>query len=273
MDNGEFIKRLRRVEKYLSGAFKNIEGWCSPLVWQTIEPLVESQIKCGFSGPVAEIGPYHGKFFWGLVETSGIKTGHLAIDIFDINTENKDLSGVLGNENIFRKYGMNSGYFEDSVRVLGRDSQELSADQIMQELNIDRPIFSFFSVDGCHRKEFVSHDISLAMELTHEEGVVIVDDYGNPRWHGVQEAVSEIYYLHRPDFVPLVYSVNKLFLCHINKLESYRRYIQEYVCQNFEETKVFEVERFGNLGLTVLPSPTSTKNANLGSKYQKEGGC
>ena len=273
MANNEFIKRLRRISEYLTGNFKNIEGWCSPLVWQTIEPLVSFQIKRGFTGPIAEIGPYHGKFFWGLVETSGLESGHLAIDIFDIDTENKDMSGVLGDENIFLGHGRTSGYFEDSIDVLSRDSQELSSSQVMQELSIDRAIFNFFSVDGCHRKEFVLHDIQLAMELTHEEGVIILDDYGNPRWHGVQEAVSEIHYFQKPDFVPLAYSVNKLFLCHITKLESYRRYIQEYVCENFEETKVFEVERFGHLGLTILPSPSSTIHTSLGSKYQRGVEC
>ncbi len=244
---------IEEVDRYLNGTFSQIEGWCSPHIWQTLEPLMRVFAKNSFCGPIAEIGPYHGKFFWGLTKSTPVKNSHCAIDIFDKNTVNQDNSGVLGNKDIFLRNGEKAGERLENIKVITQDTEELISADILAAMPMLTPEFSFFSVDGCHLKKNVKHDILLAFDLTHDDGVIILDDYGNPRWHGVIEAVAEIYLEENREFVPLAYSCNKLLLCHRSRLDEYRISIHDFMAENFKETKVFETERYGWLGLTILP--------------------
>lgn len=244
---------LEDIHHYLSGPFQNTLGWCSENVWQTLIPIVTAHCKIGLSAPVAEIGPYHGKFFWGLVKSTLCQSGHLAVDIFDEDSENADCSGVVGNRDIFIQNGRQVGCSEADVTIVTQDSMQLTAASVRALYAQKDVSFSFFSVDGAHHKDYVRHDFELSLELTHHDGVIIVDDYGNPRWHCVQEVVAERFFNNPPGFVPLAFSCNKLFLCHKERLEEYRLLVKQYVLAQYPATKVFETERFGYLGLTILP--------------------
>ena len=244
-------KKIFKLREYVECEFTNIPGWCLPNTWRIIEAIFYCNDKYEDSGPVAEIGPYYGKFFWGLVKSSGSDAKHLAIDIFD-EEENMDNSGVLGDKKKFLNYGKINGNHEEKIKIISKNSITLSARTIISEFGDNFAKFSFFSVDGCHLKEFVKHDIKIATKLTHEFGTIIIDDYGNPRWHGVQEAVAEIYLLDKSDFVPFVYGYNKLFLCHSERLKTMCDRMKCYFNKNFKEVKIFETDRFGYLGLTLL---------------------
>ncbi|MEM9224718.1 MAG: hypothetical protein AAGB11_20300, partial [Pseudomonadota bacterium] len=82
------------VAAYLDGPFKEIGGWCNPFLWQAIEPLHGAISAAGPPGPVAEIGVFHGKFFFGLVKTAGAEKDNFAIDVFDMQEFNLDGAGV-----------------------------------------------------------------------------------------------------------------------------------------------------------------------------------
>ncbi|TNE67591.1 MAG: hypothetical protein EP335_01430 [Alphaproteobacteria bacterium] len=243
---------LERLQAYMNGPFQGTPGWCGEQVWQTLVPISLLQQSWNLRAPVAEIGPYQGKFFWGLVQLSLAKSGHTVVDIFDSGSGNADLSGVVGNRAAFLEYGKKLGTNATDLHIFEQDSRSLCAADIRSATGCSDG-FACFSVDGAHHKDYVEHDLKLAFDLTHPDGVIIVDDYGNPRWHCVQEVVARAYILGDPAFVPVAFSCNKLFLCHRDRLAAYRAALGGFIAEHFPTTRVFETEHFGYLGLTILP--------------------
>jgi hypothetical protein len=239
------------VRSYLHGTFPRVEGWCIPQLWQSIQPLHDVQVRNQVGGPVAEIGVYHGKFFLGLMATKGERSNY-AIDVYSMQRFNLDGAGVGSLERV-----------QDNVRAAGLDLEDvvfLEADSMAltrRDVEVIRERsgggFSMFSVDGCHTVEHTTNDAGIAMELTRPGGIVFIDDYYNPHWPGVQEAICKLYLTSSPRFVPLVATCNKLLLCHLSYHEEYLAHVEEFVRANFPTTRVKAVQRFGYDTLTIAP--------------------
>lgn len=71
------------LSDYLNNIDK-LNGWCSPHLWNCIQPIDLFQKEKGIDGPIAEIGVYQGKFFCGLALTKGASLDHCALDVFDL---------------------------------------------------------------------------------------------------------------------------------------------------------------------------------------------
>lgn len=241
---------LRDAYEYLTGPFAEIEGWCVPHLWQTLQPLVMVIEEGGVAGPVAEIGVYHGKFLLGLVKTMGGR-GHFAIDVFDLQQFNLDGAGN-GNRDKLIENMARAGVPQSSVNIVQADSMTLDR-PFIDEINTITGGFSLFSVDGCHRPEHTINDLEIAMQTTRTSGLIFIDDYYNPHWPGVQEGISRYYFTHYPRFVPLAYTCNKLILCHISLHAQYLQMIENFIPGRFPETSVKRVPRFGYDTLTVMP--------------------
>ena len=247
---------LRTVREYLNNGFRDVQGWCTPHLWQCIQPLHELQAKVGVDLPVAEIGIYHGKFLIGLLKTKNAPSGNFAIDVFDMQQFNLDGSGK-GNLDAFLANLDANAVRRDAVEILRADSMSLS-DREIDKIHERVGAFSLFSVDGCHLVEHTVNDIRIAMRLTAPEGVIFVDDYYNEDWPGVQEGVAKLYYTDCPRFVPLLFTCNKLFLCHISFHKQFLAYVAAHLKAHFPATKTKRVMRFGYDTLTVIPDVRSS---------------
>ena len=242
---------LKRLDGYLATQFSRIEGWCNAHLFGGIAACHQYQRLHEIDGPVAEIGVYHGKFFIAL---ASLKTGagiHHAIDVFDMQEFNLDGAGK-GNLSIFRTNCNNAGFAEGDIATVRADSMALKH----HDLSAIRSVadeFSMFSVDGCHRVEHTINDIRIAMKLTSPGGIIYVDDYYNAHWPGVQEGVAKLYFFETPRFVPLLFSSNKLFLCHISRHESYLDFCRSFLLENYSNWRFKEVERFGYNTITLSP--------------------
>ncbi len=245
---------MDRVAVYLKDQIATVKGWCSSHLWQIIQPIDGFQRKLGVSAPIAEIGVFQGKFFIGLMKTKGIR-GNLAIDVFSNQEFNLDFAGS-GNYAEFTKNIAATGETVDDVTIMHRDSLSISDVDVLRILDRQKDGFSLFSVDGCHRVEHTINDINLAMRLTHPAGIIFVDDYYNAAWPGVQEGVAKLYLTSAPRFVPLVFSGNKLFLCHISYHDRMRRHVADFLKEKFPRTKVKDVVRYGYDCLNVGPDLT-----------------
>jgi hypothetical protein len=250
------------IDAYLSGPFHAVDGWCSAFLWQAIEPLRQAMAANGPDGPVAEIGVFHGKFFIGLVKTMGAERGNTAIDVFDMQRFNLDGAGK-GNLARLQANLASSGVDEAAIDIVRADSMALTREEIA-ELRRKSGGFSLFSVDGCHLAAHTVNDIRIAMELTLPHGIIFVDDYYNPSWPGVQEGVAKLYLTDYPRFVPLLFTSNKLFLCHISFHSEYLAAVASFVKSNHPTTRVKPVRRFGYETLTLLPD--FTKGAPLAAR-------
>ena len=244
--------RLADVNAYLSTGIHTVNGWCGPHLWQTLWPLYR---EIG-DGPVAEIGLFEGKFFIGLCKTFGVSglNRAAAIDVFDMQQFNLDGAGVGKIDAVKRNLGAHS-VATDAVEFVQADSLALThrdADRLVSEIGQ----FHFFSVDGCHDVVHTVNDIEFAMSVTANHGIIAVDDYTNPDWPGVQEAVSKMYLMRDFKFVPLVVTCNKLLLCSLSYHKQRLTGIADYLSENFKTTRVKRVTRFGFPTLTIDPNHT-----------------
>jgi hypothetical protein len=240
-----------KVQAYLDGQFQTVLGWCVPQVFLSVLACRDFQAARGLDLPVAEIGVYHGKFLIGLAYASGRLRGHKAIDVFDMQEFNLDGAGKGDVEklkaNIERsEFGLSD--FE-LVRV---DSMTLTSGAV-SDIRRTTGGFSFFSVDGCHMVEHTINDIEIAMELTDPLGIILIDDYTNADWPGVQEGVAKLFFTKAMRFVPLAVSCNKLFMCHISYHTKFLDHLKGAL-GNRSDVRLKEVVRFGYECLTVSPN-------------------
>ncbi|WP_425100909.1 class I SAM-dependent methyltransferase [Tropicibacter sp. S64] len=241
--------RKDALNAYLSKGIHDVKGWCVPQLWQTIWPVY----KAIGDGPVAEIGVFEGKFLIGLCKTFGTGPDNkaAAIDLFDMQEFNLDGAGV-GKLEVVRNNLDGHGIGRDNVTYVKADSLTLrtrEADQFVAENGLCK----FFSVDGCHEVVHTVNDIEFAMKVTANDGLIAVDDYANPNWPGVQEAVARMYILRDFPFIPLAVTCNKLLLCSYSYHAKYLELIHSYIRTNHPSTHMKFVTRFGYRTLTVQP--------------------
>lgn len=246
---------------YLVDQFESVDGWCWKYTWQPIEFIDRRQRALGAAGPIAEIGVYHGRFFIGLALLKLDHAPHIAIDVFDMQEFSMSGSGTKirvdksVSEAQFSTFQSNlkrAGLDGGSIQILRSDSVALSSSEIYKAAGFaNKPLF--FSVDGCHELTHAYHDIHLAMDLTSQYGLILVDDYLHARWPGVHEAVAKIYFGSAPRFVPLYYVHNKLALCHVNLHHDYFDGLQAYYAEHYREAHVRTVTRYGWRTLTIEP--------------------
>lgn len=246
-----------RLKAFIDGPFKEIQGWCSPYIFQVLQPIAYFQASIGLVKPVCEIGVFKGKFFLSMVKASAEIGGHYAMDVFDLQQFNLDFAGA-GNLAEFKANIALAGEDPDSVICIERDSTTFHGGEL---IDIRKSVggFSMFSVDGCHMVEHTINDIKIAMELTADAGVIFVDDYYNPSWPGVHEGVCKLYHTSSPVYVPLVYTSNKLALCHIGYHARYLDFLKRSISQHFPETAIKNVKMFGYEALALTPTPGSSK--------------
>jgi Methyltransferase domain len=240
------------LNAYLETGIHTVGGWCIPQIWQAIWPLA----RLIGPGPVAEIGVFEGKFLTGMVKTFDPDHSffHAAIDVFDMQQFNLDGAGVgklATLDTNLAAHGVDVGRVDklrvDSLTLRAADAERLVA---------RHGLFKLFSVDGCHEVTHTMNDIEFAMQVTDPTGIITVDDYLNPDWPGVLEAVSKMYLLRNFSFVPLVYVGNKLLLCSYSWHEKYLESVRTYVKSAHPKTAVKQVVRYGFKTLTLKPQMT-----------------
>jgi hypothetical protein len=241
--------RLPDINAYLSDGIHRVSGWCVPQLWQSIWPVAQ---LIG-DGPVAEIGVFEGKFLIGLTKTFGTDAQNMgtAIDVFDMQQFNIDGAGV-GKLDVLKTNLDSHGVGSENMHYVKADSLALTARDT--DTFLDRTGQAvFFSVDGCHEVVHTVNDIEFAMSVTANRGLIAVDDYTNPNWPGVQEAVAKMYLMRDFVFVPLVVTCNKMLLCSYSYHAAYLQAIHSYIEENHPTTRMKRVKRFGYDSLTVMP--------------------
>ncbi|MGD9616851.1 MAG: class I SAM-dependent methyltransferase [Alphaproteobacteria bacterium] len=191
-------------------------AWATYLVsrWQKAQ---------GLAGDTAEIGIHHGRYFILLSLLGDDAEKAVAIDVFDNQELNVDHSG----EGNYARFIANFDKFDgrrrklvvhaiDSLRLAGRD---LLKPDCPPAASVNRS-FRLFSVDGSHTRGHTINDIEVAFGVLRPKGVVIVDDFYNPHWPGVQEGVHHLLDA-RQDICAVAYGDNKLFLVRAEDHDAY----------------------------------------------------
>jgi hypothetical protein len=248
---------IAEVADYLDGQFHEVKGWCIPHLWNLIQPLHDWQEANGITGPVGEIGVFHGKFFIGLALTKKGQRPHMAFDVFDLQQFNLDGAGK-GNRAAFEANLAAAGLTAGELDIRRTDSMAITPEEVA-EVRALTGGFSMFSVDGCHMAEHTINDFRIAMEVTKPGGVIFVDDYLNMDWPGVQEGMARLYLNECPRWVPVAYSSNKLFCAHISYADAMFRHLRKAVAEMFPEAVTKPVKRFGYDCLNLRPDMKSRR--------------
>jgi hypothetical protein len=204
------------VPAFDGGKYSNeIAGWCADQVPYSLEILFKSEAAIAEPGPIAEIGVHHGKFLIGAHNALGGQKA-LGIDLFDDQSRNVDGSGQ-GSLGHFRDAIAKFAAKPDLIDPMIFDSMEIGFEQI-DEIYARFGRFKVFSVDGGHTPGHVINDLSVAQQLTSQNGVILVDDFFSPHWPGVTEGLMRFFLAGQNKFVPFLFLTNKLYLtglsCH-----------------------------------------------------------
>jgi hypothetical protein len=185
-----------------------VEGWLEEGAASATIGLSQIQAGLGTKGDIAEIGVHHGKYFILLANLRKPGERAVAVDVFEDQYLNVDHSGC-GDRKIFER---NLQHFSDveNVVVIKSDSRLLTPKMLLGGGAGVR----LFSVDGSHTASYTDSDLNFATSVLVEGGLVILDDFYNPDWPGVQEGFYRFMRTHGDRFAPIAYGCNKLFIVH-----------------------------------------------------------
>ena len=196
--------------------FKNVvdvevEGWFYPIDIIMLCGLLSEIQK--FNGDVCEIGVAYGKSAICLSQFRKPEDKLYLYDIFSDEIKEKALDNI-------RKHGD-----VNNIEVRVQNTMSLKVDDI----KFDRRI-RLLHIDGCHEHSAVLNDLQLFSEKMTDGGVIVLDDFNDYEYPGVNSAASE-YMLskyNRNNWRIFAIGDNKAYLCQKNYLLDYQTAMVDY---------------------------------------------
>lgn len=232
------------LSKYLFfRAHQSVDGWLlDGAAWATYL-ISEWQTAQRLHGDVAEIGVHHGRYFILLSLLSADEEKAVAIDIFENQELNVDRSGAGDLRQFLENFDKFDGR-RSKLIVHKSDSLQLKNRDL---LHAERPpmaslrrTFRLFSVDGSHTADHTINDIEVAFSVLRPGGMVIVDDFYNPHWPGVQEGVHALL-SERKEICAVGYGENKLFLTTIEDHAVYLDLLRSKLRPFYSDSKLISL--------------------------------
>ena len=220
----ETLRCPEQFNKYVrDGHHVEVKGWVTDGALSAITHFSAFQRSRNIKGHVCEIGVHHGRYAiaLSLLRRLGEKT--LAIDVFERQDLNVDQSGK-GDYNAFSRNVERWLGPDPDVLAVTSDSLSITSQIIFEKLG--GPV-RLFSIDGSHTCEHTLNDLRLAEGAITSGGIVVCDDFLNPEWPGVSEAI--VRYLddatRSTRLAPIGYGDNKFYLTTKDAVEAYQSFI------------------------------------------------
>ena len=198
-----------KVEKFFKD-FYSLQGWLSIFAAKTILWLDFIQKQEKIEGNLFEIGVYLGKssILFGLfVDQEKERLG--LCDHFKAGERRK----IPQKEILYKN--LNS-YFDnlEFIDIYDKESIALTLDECKNS--------RMFHIDGGHTFVQLTNDLQLAETAIIDKGLIIIDDFFNPRCPEVTEGVYK--YLDKGTLTPIMVGFMKLVLC---KKSMYKWYFEK----------------------------------------------
>ena len=227
-------------QDYLDGGgWETIDGWLYLKALRLTDFIDQCQDALSINGNIGEIGLYFGKYFILLYLIARKEEKVIGIDLFEFPEWEEEFHT-----------GMSRWKHEaNKPLIVKRNSLEVTADHLLEWAGGP---YRLFSVDGGHSMEVALHDLRLANSVMAEGGVVMVDDYFDPKFPGVSEAVNRFFLMYGDEVrvEPFLITGNKLFLATTEYGKLYREAINTAIDLDAEE--VWDAELFGYVVATLL---------------------
>jgi hypothetical protein len=205
------------VDRYLEAGYATVPGMSSRFAAAICCGLMRIQSEMGVAGPVAEIGPFEGRFFIALCHALASGETALGIDLFDWPDPQ-----VIGR---FEANCARHGVPPERRIAWKADSRTMRPEELLGKLSGRRP--RFIHIDGEHSRAALTKDLELATAVLGPAGAVVLDDMLHPGYPTLMVTVHE--YLGRhPEMCVLtvidretVVAATKFVLC---RAEWFKRY-------------------------------------------------
>ncbi len=178
----------------------DLEGWFFPHDMLTIDSLDRLHSKTSVIGNICEIGVYRGKSFSFLSHLIKEDEKLFGYDIFD------------GNDYEYTKLALEKYAANVKFELIKADTSELSHNDIREKLN--KKGIRILHHDAGHEYHEVLHSLMSFAPYVLDSGIIVVDDYQDPDFPGVEAAVLDFSEIDRPKrFIPFFSGGNKIYLC------------------------------------------------------------
>lgn len=217
---------LPRLDLYLEHGYETVRGMSSRFAASISGHILRRQSEMGIAGHIAEIGTFEGRYFIALCHGLAPREHAIGIDIFTWPSE-KVWDNLHAN---CAAHGVPRARF---TAIKGSTAEMLPADVMAPALGRDDVDASlpvrFFHIDGQHDEENLTKDLSLALPLMHEHGLIVLDDMLHPSYPGLVETVHKWLRAH-PDWVTLaiidredIVAAAKYVLCRESSVHLYEK--------------------------------------------------
>ncbi len=214
---------IAAVDAYLDEGYASVVGMSSRFAAAVCCGLMRIQTELGVGGPVAEIGPFEGRFFIALAHALAPSERALGIDLFD-----------WPNAQVIDRFEANCakhGVPAERRITWKADSRTMAPQNLLAKLGGERP--RFVHVDGEHSRAALTRDLELATAVLAPGGVIVLDDMLHPGYPTLMVAVHE--YLGRhPEMCVLciidretVVAATKFVLCRTDWFKRYEERLLE----------------------------------------------
>jgi hypothetical protein len=215
MNKHEEYKSLvgSNIIKYIENDSINIEGWLHIVGAFIITILDCAQKEKNINGDIVEIGNWHGKT---LILFVNMLADMEKLRGFDLDIKKELIDNIA-------KYTDQTSI--KNIILTEVDSRELKVDKIKETNNRIR----IFHVDGYHTYEVALNDISIAISVTSDEGIIILDDFFSATVPGVTQAFFESFGKSDNGFYPFAIGGGKIYCCKKNLIEYYREFLFKHM--------------------------------------------
>jgi hypothetical protein len=192
--NKNELNAIENLQYFENVVDKKVTGWFYPFDNFIIHKVLKN-IQKDIDGDICEIGVAFGK---SAVAISNYKRPEDKLYLYEIFDEEMK----QGAENNIRTYGT----FEN-VEWRIENTTELSSEAV----NFDKPL-RLLHIDGCHEHYAVVNDLTLFNDKMTKDGVIVLDDYNDPEYPGVNSGCLEFLYKNG-DWTLFAIGQNKAYMC------------------------------------------------------------
>ena len=216
-----------RMDRYRANAFLNVFGWVGGQAVDALQVAASFHRQHNICGDALEIGVFQGRFFLALMAALEENEIAVAMDIFDDQELNYDLSGdQAGLESIFRANVEQYADNPQSMKLFQADSLTVDVD-VIKNLSINNG-FRIISIDGGHTVDHAMNDLIISSKIIKGGGVILLDDFLNSHWPGVQEGYQKYMTFSNCNLAPVLYADNKLMMTTISHHPRMLKYVREH---------------------------------------------
>jgi hypothetical protein len=193
----------------------NVKGWLYPIDIMIISALLKEGQR--FSGDIVELGTAFGK---SSILLSICRNDNENLWLYDLYAA-EDLSLEVVKENL-KTYGNDNLVNHKVIDLMKIKPEEITGD-----------FLRLLHIDACHLHKAVLNDLNNFEDRLLTSGIIVVDDYNDPEYPGINTAVTELCLKSRNNWVVFAIGQNKCYICRKEYLKYYSTFLATFINQNF----------------------------------------